>query len=367
MRIAVIHHSHDFSNDYAAYLSHLLDETAAENDFVIKDYHSLLFSKETPGDENILLHIVIPATGNFSFRYWYRFKLPGILKKFKIDKVITQYSIGIASPVCQLLVLPDAALLTANKKMLPWQKFAAKRLQKSIATAHTVITYSQHAKKSLEGFTNIDTQKIFVLPYTVNELFRPMEWHDKLYIKSRFAENKEYFTSVLPDNDEKGFTELLKAFSKFKKWQQSSMQLLLLPKEDSFGNMIYDKLDTYKYRDDVKLINDANKKETADIIASAYALLHVATADADLLPVAAALQSAAPVISFFTESLDEYCAEAGIIIKEKGYETLGDRLSELYKDENLRSHLSEAALKISEKFQQKEQAVRLWQLINEKC
>ena len=235
MRIAVIHHSNDFSNDYAAYLSNLLDETAAENNFIIKDYHSLLFSKEAIGDENILLHIVIPATGKFSFSYWYRFKLPGIFKKFKIDKAIAQYSIGAASPVRQLMVLPDIALLTPNKKMLPWQKFAAGRLQKSISTAHAVITYSHHAKESLERVINIDAQKIFVLPYTANQLFKPMEWHDKLYIKSRFAENKEYFAAVLDDNDENGFTELLKAFSKFKKWQQSSMQLILLPKEESAG------------------------------------------------------------------------------------------------------------------------------------
>ena len=171
---------------------------------------------------------------------------------------------------------------------------------------------------------------------------------------------------MLADNDENGFTELLKAFSKFKKWQQSSMQLILLPKEESFGNIIYDKLDTYKYRDDVKLVNDANKKETADIIASAYALLHTATADADLLPVAAALQSATPVIGFFTESLQEYCGEAGIIVTETVYEAFGDQLSKLYKDETLHSQMSEAAVKTAAGSQQKEQAERLWQLINEK-
>ncbi len=366
MRIAVIHHSNDFSNDYAAYLSALLDETAVENNYVVKDYHRLLFDKEVLTGENIVLHIVINAENSFAIRYWYGLKLPSIFKKCAIEKVICQYGILTSSRIAQILVLPDTALLSPNKKMLPWQKIAAKNVKKNIAAAQTVITYSQHAKNETEELNGNNAKKIAVFPYTANLLFKPLEWHDKLYIKSRFAENKEFFAAVLPHDDEKVFTELLKAFSKFKKWQQSSMQLLLLPKEDAFAETIHEKLETYKYRQDVKLVNDADKKEIADIFAAAYALIHVSPQDADLLPVAAALQSATPVIAFSTESLQEYCGNAVILITEPGYELLGDQLTQLYKNETQRAEMSEAAIKRTEIFQQKEHAEKLWQLLNEK-
>ena len=81
MRIAVLHHGNDFSNDYAAYLSGLLDETAAANDFVVKDYHYLRLTKDPLPAASLLMHIVIPAESNFAITYWYNVKLPAIFKK----------------------------------------------------------------------------------------------------------------------------------------------------------------------------------------------------------------------------------------------------------------------------------------------
>ncbi len=364
MYIAVIHHSHDFSNDYAAYLSKLLDDTATEYGYEAKDYHHQQLVKDPLPKENLLLHIVIPATGGFSLKYWYAVKLPSIFKKYKIEKVLCLYATCTSSKVQQLLIFPGTELLQPGKKMQLWKQFAAKRLTKSIQAAKHIVTYSQHAKKALQDVGITGNDKTLVLPYTVNEIFKPLEWHDKLYIKSRFAENKEYFISVLGDNDEKSFTELLKAFSKFKKWQQSSMQLILLPKEEAFGNKIYDKLDTYKYRDDVKLVNDAEKKETADLMASAYAFLHIAVEDADLLAITAALQSGTPVLAYHTESLQEYCGDAAILVKEQSHEAFGDQLTQLYKNETLRSQMGEAAVKKAEALKQKEHAATLWQHIN---
>jgi glycosyltransferase involved in cell wall biosynthesis len=248
---------------------------------------------------------------------------------------------------------------------LLWQQYASKHLQKNIKHSTKVITYSKAVQNELENLMKLDKEKYLLIPYTVNQLFQPMEWHDKLYIKSRFAENKEFFVAVLPDNDEKKFTELLKAFSKFKKWQQSNMQLLLLPKEESFSSAIESKLDLYKYKSDVKLINDADNKETANIIATAYAILHFSQKDADLWPVAAAIQCATPVISFNNESIIEYCGEAGLFAGDAAYDTFGDLLIRLYKDETLRSKMSEAALEQVQLYNQKEYAIELWQLLNQ--
>ena len=363
MRIAVIHHNEDLSNDYAAYLSTLLDNTAEENGYAVKDYEQLLRFREPLQGENVLLHIIIPASGKFSLRHWYNVKLSKIIKKYRLDKVLCNYGISVNSNISQLLLIPDKDLLHASKEMSLWKQYASKHLKKNIAKVQMILTYSVVIKNALKELTATEEQKIFMLPYTVNELFKPMEWHDKLYIKSRFAENKEYFVAVLPDDNEKMFTELLKAFSKFKKWQQSNMQLLLLPKEESFSSRIEDKLTTYKYRDDVKLINDAENKETADIIATAYALLHTPFSDADLWPVSAALQCGTPVIGFYTESMQEYCGKAVILVNERSHEAFGDELIHLYKDETLRNQMSEAAVDRAQFYQQKENAAKLWQLL----
>lgn len=365
MRIAVLHHHEDLSNDYAAYISALLDDTAEENGYSVKDYEQLLRFREPLKGENALLHIIIPASKKFPLKYWYNAKLPRIIKKFGIQKVLCTYGISTSSNVQQILLLPDKEVLSYNIKMLVWQQYAAKLLQKNFEKAFAVLTYSAATKEQLVTAFNIDKQKTSRLPFTVGELFTPMEWHEKLYIKSRFSENKEYFVAVLPDDDEKIFTELLKAFSKFKKWQQSNMELLLLPKEESFSSAIEKKLELYKYRSDVKLINDTDTKETSNIIATAYAMLHYPQKDSDLWPVAAALQCATPVIGFNYESIKEYCGEAALFAAEINYEAFGDQLIILYKDENLRNKMSEAALEKAKQYNRKEYAATLWQLLNQ--
>jgi len=116
MRIAVIHHAGDFSNDYEAYISSLL-ETAVENkSYSIKDYHQLQRDKEYPSGENILLHVTIYAEGTMALRRWYKVKLPRLFKKFSIDMAVCNYAIAAASRIPQLLVFPDSNLFEPQKK-----------------------------------------------------------------------------------------------------------------------------------------------------------------------------------------------------------------------------------------------------------
>ena len=363
MRIALIHHSDDITNDYGAYIAALLDESAKAKEYLIKDYDHVVNAKESIKEENVLLHIVIPASSNFSLKYWYGYKLNRIFKKYQVDLAICLYGFCTNDTIKQILVLPETSLLKPAKNMLLWQHFAVTRMKESVEAAATIFTYSNVAAKNITEAFSTSKQKISVLPYTAPEIFVPMEWHNKLYVKSRYAQNKEYFIGVLPDNNEDVFVDLLKAFSKFKKWQQSGMKLVLLPKEESFGGGIYDKLETYKYREDINLVNDADKKDTADLIAASYALLHPAHSDADLWPVTIAIQCNTPVVATETESLKEYLQEAGVFVAEKDHEAFGDELNRIYKDENHKTKMIEEAVKQATLYKQETVIENLWQLL----
>jgi hypothetical protein len=79
---------------------------------------------------------------------------------------------------------------------------------------------------------------------------------------------------VLEDEADEIFVKLLKAFTKFKTWQQSSMQLLILPKFESFSSEIRQKHETYKYREDVRLLEDLEESQVAS--GSCFGLCNVA-------------------------------------------------------------------------------------------
>ncbi len=163
MRIAVIHHNEDLSNDYAAYLSTLLDNTAEENGYAVKDYEQLLRFREPLQGENVLLHIIIPASGKFSLRHWYNVKLSKIIKKYRLDKVLCNYGISVNSNISQLLLIPDKDLLHASKEMLLWKQYASKHLKKNIAKVEMILTYSVVIKNALKELTATEEQKIFML------------------------------------------------------------------------------------------------------------------------------------------------------------------------------------------------------------
>jgi glycosyltransferase involved in cell wall biosynthesis len=136
-------------------------------------------------------------------------------------------------------------------------------------------------------------------------------------VKAQHADNKEFFVAVIEDNAIDDFVLLLQAFSKFKKWQQSNMQLLVFPKYESLGEDIYEKHTTYKYRDDVRLLKDIEEKELAAIIASAHSFIHVSANRPQMLTIAVALQCSLPVISFQDEAVKEYAADAVLFAAEK--------------------------------------------------
>src|SRR5262245_23655061 len=129
MRIALIHHSDDITNDFEAYLAALIDAAATTNNYIIKDYDTVKRYNEPIQGTDILLHIVIPANSNFALKYWYSVKLPSILRKYAIEEVLCMYGIAVQSTIKKILVLPDISLLAMSKTMNVWQKFASKNLQ----------------------------------------------------------------------------------------------------------------------------------------------------------------------------------------------------------------------------------------------
>src|SRR4030095_2466777 len=165
MRIAIIHHNEDLSNDYGAYVSTLLDNTAEANGYIVRDYEQLLRFREPLQGENVLLHMIIPASGKFSINRWYITKLAKIFKKYRLDKVLCNYGIGINSGIPQLLLMPDKDILHANKDMLLWKQHASKHLSESALKAEGILTYSMLVQKALKELTAIEEQKIFMLPY----------------------------------------------------------------------------------------------------------------------------------------------------------------------------------------------------------
>jgi len=365
MRIAVIHHTIALENDYGFYVSDMLSGYAAWLGYEVELADDFIFKNKSTLPENAVIGIDIKATGSFGLRWWYSAKLPSILQTIGADVVINLNGIlSTAVKQPQLLAVPDIGFLqNPAMAVAPWQKLALKNSVAYANASAAIITYSTHAANIVGQTTNKPKEALQVVPYTANSEYREWQWHEKVTVKDNFADNKEFFVAILDDSKPDLWLDTLKAFSKFKKWQQSNMQLLLIPKNEHAPIYVLDKITTYKYKDDVQVLDGLTLKEKASLVASAYGLIHLPANNADLQPLAEALQCATPFVSVSSETISEYFAGGGILTATGGPEELGDGLITLYKNEEQRSEMVENTKARAQAMQRDAVAKPFWDLI----
>jgi glycosyltransferase involved in cell wall biosynthesis len=170
-----------------------------------------------------------------------------------------------------------------------------------------------------------------------------LSWTETESIRTQYTGGREYFLFTGDIDAAHRLVELLKAFSLFKKWQQSNMQIVLAGFETPWTDGFEDKLATYKYRSDVVLLKDLEWKETVRLAAAAYAMVYPSVSDT--LPVAPllALQAGIPLIASDIPVLREPGDVAEWVDNSRLEEGLSQAMMRLYKDEGYKQQLVQKA------------------------
>jgi glycosyltransferase involved in cell wall biosynthesis len=115
------------------------------------------------------------------------------------------------------------------------------------------------------------------IPVLLPGIVQSLSWAAEESIKTQYTAGKSFFLYVGMLGESGGLLDLLKAFSIFKKWQQSNMQLVLTGYTNRETAALAEKLETYKYRQDVVLLENLPLEETARLVAAAYTVLYPST------------------------------------------------------------------------------------------
>lgn len=102
-----------------------------------------------------------------------------------------------------------------------------------------------------------------------------MEWEEIEQIKEKYASGTGYFLYAGPVYPPDLLITLLKAFSHFKKWQQSNMKLVLAGPINRKTKKLKEKLATYKYREDVIIIEGPAAEAIDELTAAAFATVAI--------------------------------------------------------------------------------------------
>ena len=314
--------------------------------------HKFLFIFDRPYYEkyffakNVLPIITGPKTSNsLLLQYWFNYKIPAILRKHKADVFLSVEGIcSLRTKIPQCLFISDCSFLQPHQIKNAQSRFYKKFMPVFLKKAKAIATVSEYSKKLITDYYKIDAQDISIIHPGIDEIFKPLDWEEKEIIKEKYAEGKAYFLCSGNSN----LINLLKAFSFFKKRQKSNMMLLIAGNADeSFKKEIK----TYKYRDEVKLLEDLDKTELAKITASAYAMVYPVLYDDIALPALQALQCHVPLVTSDAGALPAIFGEAALYFNLENFEDIAQKMMLVYKDEDKVKELVKVGIELMQQYQ----------------
>jgi len=295
----------------------------------------ILISDEKPAEQfsfysNIETIVIKPISKNALLKkIWWDVKLPALLKKLKADLFIS------FDNVCSLTAsIPQGIIVQEIEKTRAVFMKNAQLL---------IVTNKLMKKKIIENY-KIPEEKIIIIYPSPNKIYGVLDTKEKEVIKNKYSNGKEFFlfNSIFSGKDD--FVNLLKSFSHFKKRQQSSFKLLVSAPSSS----IFEKrLAGYKYRNDIKFINAINKKNLTLITASAYAVILPFNINEDMIAALNAMRSGVPVITVKNSVINEVADDAASYAETETIKDIGEKMIQLYTDENYRSKLIEKGTQVS--------------------
>jgi len=334
--------------------------------------HEFVFIFDRPYDERFLFSKNVkavvagpPARHPLLWKLWYDVRIPSLLKKYKADIFVSCDGFcSLATKVPQCLVVHDLAFLHYPQAIKKTQLLFYKRYTpKFLTKAHSIATVSEFSKQDIVSSYKMAADKIDVVFNGVKEIFQPITEEEKTTTKKRYTDGKEYFVYAGSIHPRKNLVTLLKAFSVFKKRQQTNMKLVLAGrlawKYESFAK----NLESYKYRSDVVMTGYVEEAELVNIIGAAYGMVYPSLFEGFGVPVLEAMKCEVPVITSVNSSMQEIAKNAALYAAADNHTDIGDKMMLLYKDENKRKKLIEKGRDVVQQYTWDKTAGLLWECI----
>ena len=299
------------------------------------------------------------------WKIWYNLQIPIILKKIKADVFVSPDGFcSLQTTVPQCLVIHDLAFLhhpafLKKSHLRYYKKYTTKFLSK----AKVIVTVSEFSKQDIINQYKIDASKIHVTHNAINPIFHPLDMDEKEKIKQQHTDSCEYFIYTGAIHPRKNLINLLKAFSLFKKKQNSNMKLMITGRMAWKTNEFIKLLSSFKFRNDVVLTGYVSKQELAKLTASAYAMVYPSYFEGFGVPPLEAIQCGVPAIVSNTSAMPEVGADSYLYCDPNNFEDIAAKMMLLYKDERLRNQLIEKGKQRIAFFSWDVSAKKMWDCI----
>ncbi len=267
-------------------------------------------------------------------------KLPAILKaswlKNKIQKQILKENISVL--VCEnfylksKIIIPQYVLISNLQKA----KFVSNNAV-HIFVAENII------KEEIIKLSHIENEKITVTYYGNLAQGKNYAHLQKEHTKNELTNGYDYFLFVVDKLSNLHLIKVLKAFSIFKRWQKSSIKLVLALDDVSQNNLIED-FENYKYKDEIFFFNDIKD----GLIAASYAVINFSnyTIGSYLFT---ALQNNVPLI-LHNNDINKTVFHNAALYVESDEKSISESMQLLYKNEIARNTMIKSGVDLLLKY-----------------
>jgi glycosyltransferase involved in cell wall biosynthesis len=318
--------------------------------------HEFILLDDKPDQEFIASHSNCSWTylqsipdSSLLLKWWLNITVRGVLKKIKPDLFVSSFIVTAKPKMKQCLIVAGLQ-----------QVFPARSINKFFEKADAIVVSSAHIKKQVTEKYKLTSKKITTLPFNLNNKRSSLDKKRKPGIVEKISNDKLFFLAAAEQHITKELVNLLKAFSIFKKMQQSSMRLMISGK---VNKDFQEQVNNYKYRDDVIVYMPSSFEEENELIAAAYAVLLPSGFDEAGVYCISAIQSGVPVVCMAGTASSQIAGNAALNFTSGNVSELASCIMELYKDENGRKKLIEKGNSVIEKLHVEKPEILLWQAI----
>ena len=320
----------------------------------IADFYTAVFSviaHQLPQHQFILIidKLMTPQSNNaanlryfqilpFSrFKYvqqiWFQFKLSAFFKKNNVDYFFSEGSMLHSKLLCRQILYEATDVVLNHKKTI-----------KKLNQVDTLVVPNHFVKQRFVEATSIPEAKIVVVEPAVVNTLSAFTVTEKESAKSVYCDGKEFFSFFTEQVSSSNIILMLKAFSIFKKWQRSNMQLHIVTPNAQTTNILQ-LLENYKFKGDVVVVSSNSAQP---YLPAAYASIFLSESHLLTKEILCNLNTMVPLLL----PQNKYnCASFGNAASyfEIDADSLSKQLILIYKDESYRTNMISAMQQLAPK------------------
>jgi len=190
-----------------------------------------------------------------------------------------------------------------------------------------------------------------------------LSWTESESIKTQYTGGRSFFLFTGDISEQHRLIELLKAFSAFKKWQQSNMQLVIAGRSTGWTAVLDEKLASYKYRQDVAVLKNISNAEIAKLTAACYALVYPVPANVFPLALLWAIECNKAIITTDNTTTRAFTSAAAWVDENDTEDGFAKAMILLYKDEARQQQLVLQTREAANRFNRQQMLATAWEHI----